>query len=155
MSSIDEPIRRELVVPADPERAFAIFTAEISRWWPMATHSVGGVETVSVTIDGRVGGDIAEATRDGGRSVWGTVRLWEPPHRFVTTWHPGRPADDATELEVRFEPAPTGSRLVLEHRGWERVAWSGDRASYERGWEPVISAFGRLVSAEASPAAAG
>lgn len=147
MSSIDGPIRRELTVPADPERAFAVFTSEIASWWPMATHSVGGDETVTVSIDGRAGGEIAEATRDGSRHVWGTVQLWEPPHRFVTTWHPGRPADDATELEVRFEPHGTGSRLVLEHRGWERVAWAGHRRSYERGWEPVLARFERAVGA--------
>jgi hypothetical protein len=135
------PIRKETVVTAAPELAFHIFTAEIDRWWPTLTHSVGGKDVVGVSIDGRVGGLVAEATRDGQRHVWGSVRLWDPPRRAVFAWHPGRPATDPTELELRFEPVDGGTRLVLEHRGWDRVAWHGERASYEPGWDAVIARF--------------
>ena len=46
---------------------------------------------------------------------------WEPPHRLVLTWHPGRDADDSSEVEVRFAAADGGgTRVELEHRGWER-----------------------------------
>jgi uncharacterized protein YndB with AHSA1/START domain len=140
------PIRKETVVRAAPDLAFHVFTAEIGRWWPMATHSVGGEDTVGVSIDGRVGGIVAEATRDGARHVWGTVLLWDPPRRAVFTWHPGHPADDPTELEVVFEPVEGGTRLVLEHRGWERVAWRASRANYQPGWDPVLASFADEVA---------
>ncbi|HEV7126052.1 MAG TPA: SRPBCC domain-containing protein, partial [Ktedonobacterales bacterium] len=29
---------------------------------------------------------------------------------------------DGTEVEIRFEPVEGGTRVTLEHRGWERVA---------------------------------
>lgn len=140
-------VRSEVVVPARRERAFRIFTAEIDRWWPKPTHSVGGEEVVGVSIDGRVGGLVAEATRDGIRHVWGSVRLWDPPRRAVLAWHPARPAGDPTELELRFEPADGGTRLILEHRGWDRVGWFADRDLYERGWDPVLARFAREVAA--------
>ena len=34
-----DPIRRSVTVHCDPERAFEVFTAEMDRWWPVATHS--------------------------------------------------------------------------------------------------------------------
>jgi hypothetical protein len=33
------PVRRRLVVKASQSRAFTVFTAGMSRWWP-ATHSI-------------------------------------------------------------------------------------------------------------------
>jgi len=36
------PIRREVLVDADPAVAFEVFTAGIGRWWPMEEHSVHG-----------------------------------------------------------------------------------------------------------------
>lgn len=145
MSEPIAAIRKELILPIAPDRAFRLFTADIDRWWPLATHSVEGEDAAGVSIDGRVGGLIAEASTTGRRHVWGTIRLWDPPRRFVTTWHPGRPADARTELEVRFEPWEDGTRLVLEHRGWEHAAWIGDRSNYESGWDPVLARFVETV----------
>lgn len=145
MSEPIAAIRKELILPIAPDRAFRLFTADIDRWWPLATHSVEGEDAAGVSIDGRVGGLIAEASTTGRRHVWGTIQLWDPPRRFVTTWHPGRPADAPTELEVRFEPWEDGTRLVLEHRGWEHAAWIGDRSNYESGWDPVLARFVETV----------
>ena len=36
------PIRREIIVDADPAAAFEVFTAALGRWWPMEEHSVHG-----------------------------------------------------------------------------------------------------------------
>jgi hypothetical protein len=37
------PIRRQVVVPADAQLAFDVFTTEIGLWWPVRTgHSVYG-----------------------------------------------------------------------------------------------------------------
>src|ERR671913_244203 len=47
------------------------------------------------------------------------LRAWEPPHRILFTWHPGREEDDASEVEGRFAPDGGGTRVELEHRGWE------------------------------------
>ena len=34
------PIRREILVNADPQTAFEVFTARLGRWWPVADKSV-------------------------------------------------------------------------------------------------------------------
>jgi uncharacterized protein YndB with AHSA1/START domain len=47
---------------------------------------------------------------------------WQPGQRLCFEWRqrnfePGQ----RTEVEVRFEPAGGGTRVVLEHRGWDRI----------------------------------
>ena len=135
------PVRKEVLVPCGAERAFALFTAEMSQWWPMLTHSVGGAEHCGVVFEGRVGGQVYEDL-PGGRAVWGDLLVWEPPARFVMTWHPGRDASSATELEVRFVEAAGGTRVELEHRGWEHRDDAGSaRESYDTGWDLVLAKY--------------
>ena len=31
----------KVTVPTTPDRAFEVFTAEMSVWWPLVTHSIG------------------------------------------------------------------------------------------------------------------
>ena len=52
----------------------------------------------------------------------GRVLVWEPPDRLVFEWRlrsflPG----ERTEVEVRFEEAPEGTRVRVEHRGWDSL----------------------------------
>src|SRR4029079_9285546 len=137
-----EAVRKEVVVPGTPERAFGIFTDGLGTWWPLLTHSVGQESAVTVTMDCRLGGRIVERVTDGTEHVWGTVTAWDPPWRVGFTWHPGRPDDNPTSVEVTFAPEGEGTRVVLEHRGWER--WEDGaryRANYETGWDPVMARF--------------
>ena len=48
------PIRREVLVDADPAVAFEVFTAGIGRWWPMEEHSVHGKGGAVAFEDGRL-----------------------------------------------------------------------------------------------------
>jgi len=70
------------------------------------------------------------------------VLAWEPPARFVIDWHVN-PTSPSTELEVRFVPEGEGTRVELEHRGWEAYGDEGaDRAaSYNSGWDLVLKPF--------------
>lgn len=135
------PLHKAVTVPWPPERAFTRFTAEIGSWWPLATHSVGGVRTIRCVFEERVGGEIYEETRDGTRHVWGTVLVWEPPARAVFTWHPGRTPDSAQNIEVRFTPVDNGTRLELIHTGWERLGTEARKArrAYPLGWTYVLN----------------
>jgi uncharacterized protein YndB with AHSA1/START domain len=71
------------------------------------------------------------------------VLSWEPPRRFVLSWHPGREPETAQEVEVRFVAVPTGTRVELEHRGWQALgeAAAATRERYAGGWEHVGEAF--------------
>ena len=72
------PIIKSIHVALPPARAFALFTRDIQRWWPLATHSVFGADAVTCGIEEHVGGQIYEADAAGRRSIWGTVTRWEP-----------------------------------------------------------------------------
>lgn len=138
-----DPVTKAVTVNRPPEEAFRIFTDGIATWWPLASHSIYGDGATTVLLEGRVGGRLYEVSEEGKEGDWGTVTVWEPPHRLVCEWRlpPGSPV--ATDLEVRFLPEGDGTRVELEHRGWER---HGDRAAelrgrYMPGWDFVLSRY--------------
>lgn len=135
-----EPLRKTVTVRRAPEEAFEIFTARIASWWPYRKFSIHQERTVSCTIEPRTGGEVFEVTAEGERGVWGRVLAWEPPHRLVFSWHPGRPAATAQEVEVRFVAVPEGTRVELEHRHWAALgeAAATSRTSYDQGWATVF-----------------
>ena len=148
MQSTVAPIHKTLVVGCDPERAFQVFTREIGSWWPLSHHSIGEDKITEVVFEEHAGGRVFERHSDGGEGEWGRVVEWDPPHRFLMTWYPGGEASEATELEVRFTAGGTGTRVELDHRGWEilgeRAAES--RASHDTGWSEVIEHYSEAVS---------
>jgi uncharacterized protein YndB with AHSA1/START domain len=135
-----EPVRKAVTVSRPPAEAFEIFTAGFGRWWPLQRFSIGQEHAVSCAIEPRVGGEIYEVRDDGVRFPWGRVLVWEPPQRFVMTWHPGREPEVAQEVEVRFVAAGSGARVELEHRNWLRVGPDARklRDEYAGGWESVL-----------------
>jgi uncharacterized protein YndB with AHSA1/START domain len=130
-----EAIRKTIVVDFAPEEAFELFTAGIARWWPARTHSYGGDDVTAVVLEPGVGGRLYEVT-DGGEQDWGSVLAWDPPNRFVLDWQIRQAS--GTEVEVTFSAEGAGTRVDLEHRGFG----AGEtRASYEGGWDVVLSPF--------------
>jgi uncharacterized protein YndB with AHSA1/START domain len=148
-----EPIHKSIRVDAPVEQAFATFTERIAQWWPLDRYSVGagrdGVRTETAAFEGRVGGRLYERMSDGQEATWGEILAWEPPGRIVLTWHPGsEDASRATEIEVLFTPDGDGTRVELEHRGWERL---GERAAeartgYDSGWQSVLGKYEEAAS---------
>lgn len=139
------PITKSVVVPRPREEAFRLFTEGIASWWPLGgRHSIYGEHAKSVALEGRVGGRLYEVSTDGEEGLWGTVMAWEPPNRFVCTWHPGRGEETAQELEIRFLPDDDGTRVELEHRGWESSPEK--RSSYDEGWDFVLGRFAEAAA---------
>lgn len=137
------PIVKSIEIDRSLEDAFRLFTGETARWWPLASHSVGGEDARWCGIEPRVGGRVFERTGSGDEHVWGTVTLWEPPHRVAFTWHPGQPAEPHTEVELTFAAvADKRTRVVLEHRGWAALGEGAESVhrNYDPGWDLV---FGR------------
>jgi uncharacterized protein YciI len=98
-------------------------------------------------------GQIVERSPDGETSVWGTVTRWEPPTAVAFSWHPGQPAERASQVAVTFAAAPgptaAGQTLVrLEHTGWGAFADpAAARAEYDHGWPLVLDRYRDRVSA--------
>jgi uncharacterized protein YndB with AHSA1/START domain len=143
-----DALEKSVTVPVPPDRAFALFTSGVSDWWPLVTHSVYELESAGVAIAPHVGGDIVETSTSGASCVWGTVRVWEPGMEVAFSWHPGQEPDAGTDVSVRFEPAPGGTRVVLVHTGWDRRADAERaRASYDTGWRLVLDRYAGAVAA--------
>jgi uncharacterized protein YciI len=132
------PIRREILVDADPATAFEVFTDRLGHWWPLAELSVYGASaTVAFT-----GGQIVERSADGQVAVWGTVSRWEPPDAVAFSWHPGQPAEAASHVEVTFAAAAGQTLVTVAHSGWEAFADPGTaRAEYDHGWPMVLDRY--------------
>jgi len=142
-----EPVTRTIEVTCTVEHAFRVFTERIGSWWPLGMYSIGRERAEDVELERREGGRLVERYGGGERAVWGEVLAWEPPSRLVLSWHPGRDVEAATEVEVTFAEAAGGSRVTLEHRGWERL---GDealatRTSYDGGWPLVLAEYERVL----------
>jgi uncharacterized protein YndB with AHSA1/START domain len=138
-----EAIRKTVLVDFTPADAFDLFTQKIASWWPVRTHSYGGDEVTNVVFEPHVGGRVYEVTEQG-EQAWGRVREWEPGSRFLLEWLIGDAS--GTEIEVTFEPAGPGSRVVLEHRGFST---SDPRERYTNGWDVVLAPFVETASKKA------
>ena len=141
------PVRREIVVDAEPGLAFRVFTEQIGTWWPVGGHSVHGAAS-SVSFEAE---QIVEVAATGERCVWGTVTAFEPGRRIAFSWHPGHDADRAGLVTVTFTVDGGQTRVTLVHEGWEVYADpAAARAEYDEGWPVVLSRYQAAVVAPES-----
>jgi uncharacterized protein YndB with AHSA1/START domain len=118
-------VRVSVEVPVEPGVAFAIFTEEIGRWWrPGPINWNYADRAVGMRIEPGVGGRWIEvhdeATGEGFEH--GRVLVWEPGERLVLRYEDRGHDIDGTEVHLAFERVEGGTRVTLEHRGWERLA---------------------------------
>jgi uncharacterized protein YndB with AHSA1/START domain len=148
------PVRKTVTVQASPARAFEVFTAGMSRWWP-ATHSLVKAAPVEHIVEPRVGGRWYQVGADGSECDNGKVLIWEPPARLVLVWqlNSGWQFDPNlhTEVELRFTPQGEGmTRVDLEHRNLERIGEKAEvvRASIDSvgGWSAILESFRAAAS---------
>ena len=145
-----QPIRREVIVDADPATAFEVFTARIGDWWPLADFSAHGAGSSVAFVDGV----IVESHPDRPDHSWGTVDTWDPPAVAAFTWHPAADASTASHVTVTFTEVDDPGDLVrartlvrIEHTGWEVFADpTSSRAEYGEGWPIVLDCFAAAVA---------
>jgi uncharacterized protein YndB with AHSA1/START domain len=139
-------IRKSITVRVPPERAFEVF-AELGSWWPLASKSVTLAAADTVVVEPRAGGRVVETARGGEEHLWGEVLVWEPPSRFAFSWHPGRAPETAQEVDVSFSPAEEGTRVDLEHRGWETLVGPGGQIPdhFDSGWDEALTSYKELA----------
>ena len=136
------PVIKTRVVPIGLEQAFELFTERAGEWWPLTTHSIAHEDAVGIRFETGVGGVVLERAAGGGEHIWAEVTEWDPPNRFVLNWHPRINPTAASTLEVSFSPeAGGGTRVTLEHYGWERFDAEAEelREGYEQGWDVVLA----------------
>jgi uncharacterized protein YndB with AHSA1/START domain len=149
MQTSVEAVHKTLVVNCDQQHAFEVFTRGIGSWWPLDDYSLAdGKEIAEVIFEEKLDGRIYERYVDGGENEWGRVLAWDPPNRFVMSWYPTRTESDTTELEVRFTAEGDGTRVDLEHRGWEIFAAEAEktRNNYDGGWNSVLGHYERKLN---------
>jgi uncharacterized protein YndB with AHSA1/START domain len=137
------PLRREVIVDAGRDLAFAVFTERIGAWWPLASHSVYG-DRATVAFDGAgVGARIVESMAGAEDAVWGTVSAWQPGELVAFTWHPGGSSEAASKVAVTFEEHDGKTLVTLEHTGWESFGEQAAEArdNYAGGWTTVLGHY--------------
>ncbi len=138
-------VNRSISVRAPRERAFRVFTEEIGTWWPLADgFAYAGDRAQDMFIEGKEGGRVYERSRDGEEFHIGSVKVFDPPSRLVFTWGEATEEWDApTEVEVRFTDDEGGTRIDLEHRGFEGIGARAEDTlkSYEGGWVAVLDRY--------------
>ncbi|MCU7727027.1 SRPBCC family protein [Actinoplanes sp. KI2] len=153
MIETTDAVRREVVVDVPPDRAFHLFTADMTRWWP-AAHHIGSAPIAEIVIEPRTGGRWYTRHEDGTETYTGIVQAWEPPSRLVVTWQIGsdwKYHDDlVTTVEVHFRPdGPDRTRVELVHRDLD--GYGADAAAMKETFEGS-GAWGATLAAYAAAA---
>ena len=153
-------VRREIVVDAPIEQAFATFTERFGDFKPRE-HNLLAAPLAETVFEPRVGGNIYDRGTDGSECRWARVLAYEPPDRVVFSWDISpqwtleADLENASEVEVRFvAEAPQRTRVELEHRnldrhgpGWESVR---DGVDHDEGWPLYLARYADLFAS--SPA---
>jgi uncharacterized protein YndB with AHSA1/START domain len=149
-------VRRQIVVDAPVEKAFAMFTERLGDFKP-PEHNLLAAPIAETVFEPRVGGHIYDRAADGTECHWARVLAYEPPLRVVFSWDIGptwqleTDPENASEVEVRFIDQPTGrTRVELEHRnidrhgpGWEALA---DGVGHDQGWPLYLARYAALFA---------
>jgi uncharacterized protein YndB with AHSA1/START domain len=152
-----EPITREVVVDCDPQRAFDLFTDDMTSWWP-AEHHIGTTPIAEVVVEPHAGGRWYTRHQDGTETNTGFVVRYDRPHRLSVTWQIGADwayhPDLVTTIDVRFtEEEPGRTRVALEHRDLQNF---GEHAEQMKNvfeapdaWTGTLANFAAVVEASA------
>jgi uncharacterized protein YndB with AHSA1/START domain len=133
-------IRKSLRVERPPEICFRVFCEAIGEWWPKGP-SFNGKVLSNMILEKRVGGRFFERYSDGSEYEIGRITAYQPPSVLGFSWR--APSwDQTTQVEVRFSPEGAGTRVELEHSGWEQAENIREtRKNYERGWDFILGHY--------------
>jgi uncharacterized protein YndB with AHSA1/START domain len=131
-------VRVTVTVAVNPGVAFEVFTEEIGEWYRDGLAGWRGrTPSSTLAFEPGVGGRLFEVGRDNGQRVErARVTVWEPGRRLVFV------DQRDTEVDVRFEAvAGGGTRVVLEHRGLDRLPPPAARSQAKFGWSRLARWF--------------
>jgi uncharacterized protein YndB with AHSA1/START domain len=114
-----------VLVKVPPREAFRVFTEEIDSWWRAGLRYRIAKGRSVIHLEPKLGGRLYESWESGGKSrifPTGQVTVWEPPERLTLEWRAVNFApEEATTVDVRFEPSPSGTLVTLRHSGWSQI----------------------------------
>lgn len=109
-----------LRIEASPEAVFDAFVDDIALWW--RPNPLFSFTPRSPGVMAFEEGRLVERLMSGKTFEVGAVRVWERGARLVFGWRQASFAPGVeTEVEVRFEPVEAGTRVTVEHRGWDAI----------------------------------
>jgi uncharacterized protein YndB with AHSA1/START domain len=149
-------VRKQIVVEAPLDKAFAVFTERFGDFKP-PEHNLLAAPIAETVFEPRVGGHIYDRGTDGSECRWARILAFEPPRRVVFSWDIGptwqleSEPENASEVEVRFiAETADRTRVELEHRnidrhgpGWEAVA---DGVGHDQGWPLYLERYAGLFA---------
>jgi len=152
----DTVVRRQIVVEAPIDKAFAVFTERFGDFKP-PEHNLLASPIAETVFEPRVGGSIYDRGEDGSECHWARVLVYEPPLRVVFSWDIGptwqveTEPDNTSEVEVTFTAeGPDRTRVELEHRnldrhgpGWEAVSGG---VGHDQGWTLYLDRYAGLLT---------
>ncbi len=133
-------ISRSIFLACERERAFELFTTEISSWWPAARRHTGDPGS-SITLSSD--GSFYEVATDGRRVELGRVTAWTAPDLLVLDFFPGTGPDFPTEATITFTTVEGGTLVRVNHgpKPGSRHLFHGVAPRYESSWELVLDAL--------------
>jgi uncharacterized protein YndB with AHSA1/START domain len=158
--SISDPtvVRRQIVVDAPIDQAFAVFTKRFGDFKP-PEHNLLGAPITETQFESHVGGHIFDRAEDGSECRWARVLAFDPPDRVVFSWDISpqwqieTDPEHTSEVEVRFiAETPSRTRVELEHRNIDRhgPGWQGvrDGVDNDAGWPLYLARYADLIAAD-------
>jgi len=112
-----------LRVAASPARAFEAFTEEIGAWWtPNSLFMLTPGGDGRLAFEPGEGGRLFTRLDDGSEYEIGRITIWQPGERLALGWRQASfAADQATQVDIRFEAIGDETRVTVEHRGWDSI----------------------------------
>src|ERR1700752_3945924 len=112
-------IRKSIRVERTPEISFRVFVERIGEWWPKGP-SFNGKLLADMVIEKQIGGRFFELYADGTEYEIGRGTAYQPPQLGGFTWR--APSwDHTTQVQIQFNAEGSGTRVELEHSGWEQA----------------------------------
>ena len=144
-------VRRQIVVDAPIDRAFAVFTERFGDFKP-PEHNLLGAPIAETVFEPRVGGNIIDRAVDGSECRWARILAYEPPDRVVFSWDISPPWQIETDPDhdqrgrgplLRRDPGahPGGTRTPATSTGTDPDGRpSRDGVDGDEGWPLYLPA---------------
>jgi len=139
------PIKKEIIVAADLETTFKVFTEKMDAWWPR-THHIGKTPVTTFVLESGVGGRWYSLHEDDSECDIGKIMVWEPFTRLVLSWQVnGKFQYDpklSTEVELLFIPLEhKKTQVCLQHKNLELLGEGEHIKGMDTGWEMILNLF--------------